>query len=101
MRAVGKYIFIKKSTAPEISESGFEFSEKETNDMRAHRATVLSVGHEVVGIEVGDDVYYDKARSFDQIIDGKLVTITREIDIMAILPCEEDEPSRAAIVPPC
>jgi len=89
MKAVGKYIIIEVSKKPEVSASGFEYSEKETRDMRAQRATVISVGHEVDLIKPGDDVYFDKARSFEQVIDGNLVTMTREVDIMAILRDEE------------
>lgn len=88
-QAFGKYIIIDKSKKPEVAASGLEFSEEETNKMRAHRAVVLSVGEEVDGIKVGDEVYYDKARSFEQIIDGVEMTMTREIDIMVILHGEE------------
>ena len=90
MRAVGKYIIIEKSKNPEVSASGLEYSEEETNKMRAHRATVISIGSEVSGINIGDDVYYDKARSFEQIIDGVEMTMTREVDIMVIIPRDEE-----------
>ena len=90
MRAVGKYIIIEKSKNPEVSASGLEYSEDETNKMRAHRATVVSIGNEVSGIDIGDDVYYDKARSFEQIIDGVEMTMTREVDIMVIIPRDEE-----------
>ena len=90
MRAVGKYIIIEKSKNPEVSASGLEYSEDETNKMRAHRATVISIGSEVSGINIGDDVYYDKARSFEQIIDGVEMTMTREVDIMVIIPRDEE-----------
>lgn len=90
MRAVGKYIIIEKSKNPEVSASGLEYSEEETNKMRAHRATVISIGSEVSGIDIGDDVYYDKARSFEQIIDGVEMTMTREVDIMVIIPRDEE-----------
>ena len=90
MRAVGKYIIIEKSKNPEVSASGLEYSEEDTNKMRAHRATVISIGSEVSGINIGDDVYYDKARSFEQIIDGVEMTMTREVDIMVIIPRDEE-----------
>ena len=90
MRAVGKYIIIEKSKNPEVAASGLEYSEEETNKMRAHRATVVSIGSEVSGINIGDDVYYDKARSFEQIINGEEMTMTREGDIMVIIPRDEE-----------
>lgn len=90
MRAVGKYIIIEKSKNPEVSASGLEYSEEDTNKMRAHRATVISIGSEVSGINIGDDVYYDKSRSFEQIIDGVEMTMTREVDIMVIIPRDEE-----------
>ena len=88
--AFGKYLIIEKSKKPERSASGLEYSEEETNKIRAHRATVLSVGDEVGGISVGDDVYYDKARSFEQIINGKEQTMTREVDILVIIRPDEE-----------
>ncbi len=90
MRAVGKYIIIEKCKKPEVAPSGLEFSEEETNKMRAHRATVVSLGSEVSGVNIGDEVYYDKARSFEQIIDGVEMTMTREIDLMVIIPHDEE-----------
>ncbi len=90
MKAVGKYIIIEKCKKAEVAPSGLEYSEEETNKMRAHRATVVSIGDEVSGINVGDDVYYDKARSFEQIINGLEMTMTREADIMVIIPHDEE-----------
>ena len=90
--AVGNYIIIEKSTKPEVRPSGLEFSELETNKMRAHRATVICTGNDVdsSGVKNGDTVYYDKARAFEQIIDGIERTLCREADIMVIIRPDEE-----------
>ena len=85
MIAIGKYIVVEKSTDVEEAGSGLEYSEVDTNQMRGHRGTVIIAGTDVSGIKPGDVVYYDKARSFDQAIEGRTYTMTREMDIMVVI----------------
>lgn len=93
VEAVGTYIIIEKNKNPEVAPSGLQFSEVETNKMRAHRATVISCGSEVSGIEKGDDIYFDKARAFEQIIDGVERTLIRVSDVIVIIRHDEADES--------
>tara|TARA_R110000868_G_scaffold99646_2_gene274178 strand:+ start:918 stop:1196 length:279 start_codon:yes stop_codon:yes gene_type:complete len=89
MRAIGKYIIVKTSVEAAKASESLEFSESETNKMRGQRAEVILAGSDVQGINTGDIVYYDKARSFDQMIDGKMYTMTRETDIFVVMSSDE------------
>lgn len=85
IQAAGKFIILDKSNIPEKRPSGLEFTEDDLSKQRAQRAKVISFGHEVLGLSVGDDVYYDKARSFDQIINGEERIMAKEADILVII----------------
>ena len=86
MIAIGKYIIVEDTKEVEKASESLVFTAKETQMMRGHKATVVMAGTDTKGINPGDVVYYDKARSFPQMIDGKMFIMTREADVMVVIP---------------
>ena len=62
MKAVGKYIVIKhiKDTNTKTT-GGLILAEKQREDIRYRKALVIEPGTDVIDVDAGDKIYYDKA----------------------------------------
>lgn len=84
MRAIGKYIVIKRIREEIKTSSGLNMLQSQVEEMRYHKGVVISPGHEVSSVKEGDTIYYDKSGSFTLMIEGESRTVIREQSIIAV-----------------
>lgn len=88
MRVLGKNILIApKKVGIKKTSYGLELSEKHRDKERYEEATVLHIGEEVKGVEVGDKIIYDQASGHFIDLEGQeeQVRVIREFDVILIL----------------
>ena len=85
MKPIGKYIIVKNINEEVKTESGLILSGEDTNQLRYKRAIVQCSGTHVANIKEGDEIYYDKGRSFTMIINDIQCTIIVEGDVVVVL----------------
>ena len=86
MRAVGHIIVIKRNKeGTQKTKGGLLLSENQRNDIRYHKGTVLGVGDEVAGLEIGDEIYFDKVAIHRIDIDGEKYYIIKDRDVVIVL----------------
>ena len=85
MKAIGKYIVIRTVDEKVQSSSGVLLSADDTSRMRYKKALVIASGTDVVGIQEGDEIYYDKSNSFTMMVDGEQVTVILERDVVLVV----------------
>ena len=61
------------------------FATAKFNQLRYKRAVVQKSGTDVLVINEGDEIYYDKARSFTMIINDIQCTVITESDVVVVL----------------
>ena len=85
MRAINKYLIVKRSEEETVSNSGLLISKAEEAEMRYQKGVVITPGTLVDHIKEGDSVYFDKVHAFDLKLEGETVTIVQEKDIVVVL----------------
>lgn len=85
MKAINKYLIVRRSNEESVSKSGLIMSRAEESEMRYQKGVVLTPGTLVDHIKEGDNVYFDKVHAFDLKLDGETVTIVQEKDIVVVL----------------
>lgn len=85
MRPIGKYIAISPIDEEIRTESGLLLSAQDSADMRYKKARVVAPGTEVPSVKAGDIIYYDKRSGFTLVIDGSLLTVITERDVVVVL----------------
>lgn len=85
MKAIGKYIVIRTVDEKVQSSSGVLLSADDTSRMRYKKALVIASGTDVVSIQEGDEIYYDKSNSFTMMVDGEQVTVILERDVVLVV----------------
>jgi co-chaperonin GroES (HSP10) len=85
MRAINKYLIVKRSNEETVSSGGLLMSKAEEAEMRYQKGVVITPGTLVEHIKEGDKVYFDKVHAFDLKLDGETVTIVQEKDIVVVL----------------
>jgi co-chaperonin GroES (HSP10) len=85
MRAINKYLIVKRSNEEAVSSGGLLMSKAEEAEMRYQKGVVITPGTLVEYIKEGDKVYFDKVHAFDLKLDGETVTIVQEKDIVVVL----------------
>lgn len=85
MKAIGKYIVIKPIEQEVKTDSGLILSAQDVDEFRYRRGTVVTPGTEVVGINPGDEIYYDKVHSFTMIIGEENCTVIQERDVVVVV----------------
>lgn len=85
LKPIGKYIVVKNIDEEIKTESGLILSGEDTNQLRYKRAIVQKSGTDVLVINEGDEIYYDKARSFTMIINDIQCTVITENDVVVVL----------------
>lgn len=85
MRAINKYLIVKRSNEETVSSGGLLMSRAEEAEMRYQKGVVITPGTLVEHIKEGDSVYFDKVHAFDLKLEGETVTIVQEKDIVVVL----------------
>lgn len=85
MEAVGINIIIEKLPMDSKSDGGFEWTGKDTKEMRYQKGKVITTGNDVKRVKDGDVIYYDQHRAYDTSIEGRTVTVLREVDVVVRL----------------
>lgn len=84
MIAVGKHIIIETVDKEVKTDSGLLLSAEDSNNFRYKVGIVVESGTEVSSIQNGDEVYYDKSRSYTMLINDKPYTIIREAEVVVV-----------------
>jgi co-chaperonin GroES (HSP10) len=85
MRAINKYILLKRSNEEAKTNGGLLMSKAEESEMRYQVGVVMVPGTLVEHIKEGDRIFFDKVHAFDVKIDGEMLTIVQERDVVAVL----------------
>lgn len=85
MKAINKYLIVKRSNEETVSSGGLLMSRAEEAEMRYQKGVVITPGTLVEHIKEGDSVYFDKVHAFDLKLEGETVTIVQERDIVVVL----------------
>ena len=85
MKAINKYLILKRSNEEAVTKSGLVMSKAEEAEMRYQKGVIVTPGTLVEHIKTGDSVYFDKVHAFDLKIDGETMKIVQEKDIVVVL----------------
>lgn len=85
MKAIGKNIVIKNVDEEVKTASGLMLSGDDTNQLRYKRGIVVEPGTDVLTLQQGDEIYYDKAHGYTMIIHDVQYSIIQERDVVIVL----------------
>ena len=86
MKAIGKYVVVNPIKETDVTtKGGLILAEKQREDIRYRKATVVAAGTLVEGIVPGDEVYYDKSSGFNIEIEKEQYKVIKEFDIVIVL----------------
>jgi co-chaperonin GroES (HSP10) len=86
MKAIGRNLIIKiikESTTK--TKGGLILNEKSREDIRYRKATIISIGEEVVGVSENDTVYFDRNAGHGIEIDNEKLHVIKNQDIVVVL----------------
>jgi co-chaperonin GroES (HSP10) len=84
MRAINYYVIVDKIKEAPKTVGGIELTEKQDNDVRYIKGTVISYGNLVDTLKEGDVVRYDKHAGFGVEHKGGLYYVLKISDIVLI-----------------
>lgn len=84
MKAIGKYIVVRKVAEEAKTDSGLLLSGEDMRQFRYSKGVVVEAGTEVKAIEKGMTLYYDKTQEFTMLIDDEQYTIIQERDVVVV-----------------
>ena len=85
MKAIGKNIVIRNVDEEVKTSSGLILTGDDTNQLRYKRGIVVEPGTDVLTLQQGDDIYYDKAHGYTMIIYDEQYSIIQERDVVIVL----------------
>ena len=86
MKAIGKNIVITPIKENDTTTSGgLLLAEAHREDIRYRRGKVVTVGTDVIGLENGDEIYYDRHAGFGIELQKKQFTVIKEQDVVIVL----------------
>jgi len=86
MKAIGRNIIIdKKKEGITKTKGGLILAEAHRDDIRYIRATVVSLGEDVVAIKEGDEIFYDKHAGHKIEIDKDTYHVISMGDVVVVL----------------
>tara|TARA_R110000744_G_scaffold33229_1_gene77567 strand:+ start:317 stop:577 length:261 start_codon:yes stop_codon:yes gene_type:complete len=86
MKAIGKYVVIKPIKESNTKTSGgLILAEKQREDIRYRQALVIEPGTDVIEVDAGDEIYYDKSSGFSIELKNKKYKVIKENDIVIII----------------
>jgi co-chaperonin GroES (HSP10) len=86
MKAIGRNLIIKiikESTTK--TKGGLILNEKSREDIRYRKATIVSIGEEVIGVNKEDTIYFDKNAGHGIEIDNERLHVIKNQDIVVVL----------------
>ena len=86
MKAIGRNLIIKiikESTTK--TKGGLILNEKSREDIRYRKATIISIGEEVVGVNKNDTIYFDRNAGHGIEIDNEKLHVIKNQDIVVVL----------------
>ena len=86
MNAIGKNLIIQKVKEGITStKGGLLLAENQREDIRYVEANVLSIGDEVVGIKVNDQIFFDRHAGHKIEIDKDIYFVIKLADVVVVL----------------
>jgi chaperonin GroES len=86
MKAVGKVLIIEKvKEGTTKTKGGLMLAENQREDIRYIEANVVSVGEEIVGINEGDRIFYDRHAGHKIDIEQESYHVIRLGDVVVVL----------------
>jgi len=85
VKPIGKYILIKTIEEEIKHSSGLILSAEDANQLRYKKGKIVKAGTEVVGINEGDEIYYDSRAGYTMVIHSETYTIIVERDVVVVL----------------
>ena len=86
MKAIGRNLIIKiiKETTTK-TKGGLILNEKSREDIRYRKATIVSVGEEVVGVNKEDTIYFDRHAGHGIEISDEKLHVIKNQDVVVVL----------------
>jgi co-chaperonin GroES (HSP10) len=85
MKAIGRNLVIsKKKQGTTETKGGLLIAEKQREDIRYAEALVVSAGNEVVGVNEGDVIYYDRHAGHQIEFESKMYHVIRMQDVVVV-----------------
>ena len=84
VKAVGSYIIVSPIKEEVKTSSGMILTASETKEARYAVGSVVSAGDSVSCTKTGDKIYFDSGRSFNMMVEGDVVVIIREADVVLV-----------------
>jgi len=84
MKAIGKYIVIRKIAEEAKTDSGLILSGEDMRQFRYSKGIVVEAGTDVKAIDKDMTVYYDKTQEFTMLINDEQYTIIQERDVVVV-----------------
>jgi chaperonin GroES len=86
MEAIGKFLIIQKVKEGTTStKGGLLLAENQREDIRYVEAKVLSIGSEVVGVKVNDQIFFDRHAGHKIEIDKEAYHVIKLGDVVVVL----------------
>jgi|TARA_R110002020_G_scaffold126304_4_gene283999 co-chaperonin GroES (HSP10) len=86
MKALGRNLIIEKiKDGTTSTKGGLLLAESHKDDIRYLRANVISMGDDVAGVAVGDEIFYDKHAGHKIEIKNKAYHVIKLQDVVVVL----------------
>jgi chaperonin GroES len=86
MKAIGKNLIIKKQKEGTTkTKGGLLLAENHREDIRYVEAVLVSVGDEVVGLNEGDSIYFDRHAGHKIEVDKEIYHVIKVQDVVVVL----------------
>jgi co-chaperonin GroES (HSP10) len=85
MKLIGQNILIVPQEEETKSKGGLLMTASDTKELRYKKATVVSVGNLVEGVQPGNFIYFDKAAGHAIRINEDLYTVITIRDVVVVL----------------
>ena len=86
MKAIGRNLIIKiikESTTK--TKGGLILNEKSREDIRYRKATIVSIGEEVIGLGKSDTIYFDRNAGHGIEIENEKLHVIKNQDVVVVL----------------
>ena len=86
MKAIGKNIVITPVKENDTKTSGgLILAETHREDIRYRKGKVITIGTDVIGLENGDEIYYDRHAGFGIELQKEQFKVIKEQDVVIVL----------------
>ena len=84
MKAINRYIIVKKIKEGPKKVAGLIMTDDTDVDNRYLKAKIISCGNLVEGLQDNDTIYYDKHAGHDISFNDKLYRVIRDMDVVLV-----------------